>query len=156
MNDKDFYKNFFKNYGILSAIIVTVFVVLFYSVHLSRKSWNENLKKSVESVLNENSPGEWKVGDYIPLKNNLSTNAAAYKIKNNRNSESAFAVIVRTATFYGPLPAVYICNSKNNVSFVGFSSIHGSVQHQLMLNSSDKRIKYWQQKIPLLISQGAK
>ena len=72
-DNKDFYKTFFKNYGILSAIIVTVFVFLFYSVKLSRKSWNENLKKSVETVLEEKLPDEWLVGNPIRIKNSLSS-----------------------------------------------------------------------------------
>lgn len=152
MTDKDFYKTFFKNYGILSAIIVTVFVVLFYSVKLSRNSWNENLKKSVETVLEEKLPGEWFVGNSIQLKNNLSSNAAAYQIRNKKDFTDSTAVIIRTQTFYGPLPAVYICDSQNQVEFVGYASVHGIIGRQLTFAGVDKRIQYWQQKIPNIIS----
>ena len=165
MTDKDFYKTFFKNYGILCGIIVTVFVVMFYSVKLSRKSWNENLKKSVETVLEEKLPEEWFVGNAIHLKNNLSSNAAAYQIRNKKDFTDAIAVIIRTQTFYGPIPAVYIYQNQNGevqnnsqnsfqneVVFVGYSSVHGIVERQLMFACTDKRIQYWQQKIPAIIA----
>lgn len=156
MNDKNFYKNFFKNYGILSAIIISVFVLLFYSVKLSRKSWNENLRKSVELVLEEKNPGEWTVGAFKKIDNNLSLNAAAYCVTNVKTTETCYAVIVRVATFYGPIPAVFICDSENNVSFIGYSSVHGVIERQLMITSLDHRVRHWQEKIPYILSVGGK
>lgn len=169
-DNKDFYKTFFKNYGILSAIIVTVFVFLFYSVKLSRKSWNENLKKSVETVLEEKLPDEWLVGNPIRIKNSLSSSAVAYKIRNKKDMSEAVAVIIRIQSFYGPMPAVYICKTIEDfnyeekadakaeemvkVEFVGYSSVHGLVERQLTFNGSDKRIQYWQKKIAYMLWKG--
>ena len=156
MNDKNFYKTFFKNYGILSAIIVSVFVLLFLTVKLSRKSWSENLRSSVESVLNDNMAGEWTVRNFIPLKSTISTNAAVYEIKNNKNSTSARAVIIRVPTFYGPMPVVYICDSEMNVTFAGCATVHGIIKRQFTQVGASRRIKYWQERVPYILAEGDK
>lgn len=145
------YKVFFKNYGIFLAVITVIFGILIYSIILSKKSWNNNLRIAVEKVLDEQDPNQWTIGNNRPIKNPLSLTSACYEVRNRRTGEIFNAVIIRVETFYGPLPAVYICDSENNVTFIGYSSLHGRIEKIIKSNSGDKRIEYWQKKIPYVI-----
>lgn len=141
-------KKFFRNYAFFLLILLVIFGILSYSVVLSRKSWSKNLGLSVQKVLDEYQPATWNVEAVITLKSPVSINSSAYQIRNKATGSMAKAVIVRITTFYGPLPAVYIYREGEEVEFVGYSSLHGRIQTQLMNTNSDKRREYWQSKIP--------
>lgn len=145
------YKIFFKNYGVFLGVVIVVMGILVYSIFASRKSWNNNLKTSVERVLDDYDPNQWNVENIKPIKNPISMNAACYEARNRRNGELYSAVIIRVETLYGPLPAVFICDKENNVTFIGFSSLHGRINNILQNNLKNKRIEYWQSKIPQII-----
>jgi len=141
-------KKFFKNYGIFLAILIVSFLTLIYMVYLSKGFWRENLKNSIETVLEEKQSGEWIINDYINIKNPMATNAAAYNIV-NKNGTKAKAVILRVITLYGPASGVYIMHDQNNIEFVGFCSIHGRILKQIEGNK-DIRVEYWAKRIPEL------
>lgn len=145
-------KQFFKNYGILLALFLFAFVILIYSVKLSRKGWSVGLRNSVEKVLNEKQD-LWLVGDNITLSNPITTNACAFEILNKETKETATAVIVRITTVYGPLSAVYISDENENVVFAGFSSLHGRIAKQFENKKIDQGIDYWKKKVPSILAK---
>ena len=153
MMDDVSYKNFFKNYGIFLGIVAVVFMILIYFSLVSKKSWNNNLKVSIERVLDDYDPNNWTVGNNKPIKNPVCLNAACYEARSRRNGELYDAVIIRSATLYGPLAVVFVCDSENNVSFIGYSSLHGRINLLLKNNFSDKQIEYWKLKIPQIIGR---
>ncbi len=144
-------KKFFINYAFFLLILSVLFGILIYATVLSKKSWNNNLSKSVQKVLDEYEPETWTVKDSIVINKPISVNCAAYQIKNNMDNSSAVAVILRVTTFYGPLPAVFIYNDDENITFAGFSSLHGRVRQEAQGTKSDKRINYWKSKIPEIL-----
>lgn len=149
-NEKIESKTFFRNYGIFITILLVIFVVLIYSIKISRNSWQNNLQTTVQNVLSEKYDDEWTVGDFVKIYNPLGTNAACYKIK-NKDGINGKAVIIRIATYYGPVSAVYTSTGEKEITFVGFSSLHGKIADTMMNNKADKKIQYWQDKIPDII-----
>lgn len=145
------YSNFFKNYGIFVAILVVIFGILIYFSIISQKSWQTNLRTSVENFLNESEENSWSLGNYYKINNPLSLSSALYDAKNKKNGENYKAVIIRVQTFYGPLPAVFIIDKDSNVTFMGYASLHGRVSNQIKEINSNKHINYWKSKIPSLI-----
>lgn len=145
-------KDFSKSFGFLLLITVLIFTILIYSIKISRNSWETKLVTSVQKVLEEKFPSEYTVGNFVELENPISSNAAVYQIKNNSSGEFAYAVIVRIATFYGPYSAVYIYENDES-SFVGLCSLHGRIAQQFTDETSDKRIKYWKNKIPEILNK---
>lgn len=145
------YSNFFKNYGIFISILIVIFGILIYFSIISQKSWKNNLKISVEKVLNENDNNSWTLGNYYKINNPLSLSTVLYDAKNKKNGENYKALLIRVQTFYGPLPAVFIIDKDSNVNFVGYASLHGRVSNQIKDNNSNKRINYWKEKIPSII-----
>jgi len=146
------YKLFFKNYGIVVAYLVIIFGILIYVTKVSQKSWQNNLKYTVQKVLNENSQNEWIVGNPVKIKNALSQSAACYDARNLRNGEMYKVVIIRIQTLYGPIPAVFIVDKNEEVTFIAYSSVHGKVQLQLESNNNNRRVNYWKSKIPEIIN----
>ena len=144
------YKDFFIRYGIFVAILVILIGLLIYPIKASKKFWTQNLKTTIEIVLDENNPNGWTVEKSIPINNTFSTNAACYEARNRKTGDLYKALIIRVQTLYGPLPAVFIMDKDQNVSFIGYSSLHGVVNEQLMNNSNSKRINYWINKIPTI------
>lgn len=145
------YKIFFKNYGIVVAYLVIIFGILIYFSKISQKSWQKNLKTTTQTVLNEYFDNEWTVGNPVRIKNALSQSSACFETYNKKNGEMYKSIIIRIQTMYGPLPAVFIVDKENNVTFAGYSSVHGRVQNQLNNNNNNKRILYWKQKIPEIL-----
>lgn len=146
------YKQYFRNYAIVAALLLAAFLILIYSVKLSRNSWVNGLRASVEKVLNENGD-VWLVGDTIEISSPMTTNAAAYNIINKQTKEVSEAVILRVTTLYGPLACVFTCDENNNVEFAGFSSLHGRIATQFRDKSFDQRIEYWQRKVPSILGK---
>lgn len=147
MLDNFSYKKFFINFGIFVGFITVTFGILFYSVFLSRKSWQKNLSTSIEKVLDENEANTWTLGNFIPINNSFTLSAACYEVQNRKSGEIRKAVIIRIYTYYGPLPAVFLVDKNNNVDFVGYASVHGRVAVQLTNKMSDKRIEYWKNRL---------
>ena len=153
MMDDISYKNFFKNYGIFIGIVTIVMAILIYFSLVSKKSWNNNLKVSIERVLDDYDPNQWTVGNYKPIKNPVCLNAACYEARSRRNGELYDAIIIRSATLYGPLAVVFVCDSDNEVTFIGYSSLHGRINLLLQKNYSEKQIEYWKNKVPQIIGR---
>lgn len=145
------YKDFFKIYGVLVIYLLLIFCILIYFTKISKKSWNINLKNTTQTVLDENNENEWILGNVIKINNPLSQSAACFEAKNKKNGEVYKAIIIRIQTLYGPIPAVFVVDVNNNVDFIGYSSVHGKVQKQLMNNVRNKRIGYWKRKIPEIL-----
>ena len=141
-------KNFFKNYAFFILILLVIFVILSYTVVLSRKAWNKNLSTAVQKVLDDNELAQWKVGNSIPVNKPVTVNCAAYEIIDSNTNLRQSAVIIRIVTFYGPVAAVYTYKEGERAQFAGYSSLHGRIKTQLLNNKSDKRREYWQDKIP--------
>ena len=150
MNNKDF----FKKYGIFVLILIISFGVLSYSIILSRKSWNNNLRTAVVKVLDEYEPDVWSIENTYQIKSPISISSAAYEARSKKNGELYKIIIIRINTFYGPIPAVFSCDAQNNVSFIGYSSLHGRINSQLRENLVDKRVEYWMKKVPEILYGG--
>lgn len=144
-------KTFFIKYAYFLGVLLVVFGILIYSVVLSRRSWINNLRTSVEKVLNESEPEMWAVGKVHNIENPFSLNCVCYETRYKKTGENYMAVLIRVSTLYGPLPAVFICNEQNEVTFVGYSSLHGRIAEQIKNHPSDKRITYWKKRIPEII-----
>ncbi|MCR4741465.1 MAG: hypothetical protein K5866_01130 [Treponema sp.] len=147
MLEKFSYKKFFIDFGILVLLISVSFLIIIYSIKLSRKSWQTNLKVSVEKVLDEYDANTWTVGNFIPINNPFSLTAACYETQNRKTGNVYKAIIIRIETYYGPLPAVFLVSEDNNVEFIGYSSLHGRILKQLINKPSDKRIDFWKEKV---------
>lgn len=147
------YKDFFKRYGIFVAILVVIFGILIYTICFSQRSWTQNLKSAVETVLEEKDPNTWTVEENIKIKNPFTMNASCFEVRNRKSGDLYKAVIIRVQTLYGPLPAVFMLDDDNKVSFVGYSSLHGVIASQLINNPNSKRVEFWLNKIPTIIEQ---
>ncbi len=144
-------KKFFTNYAFFLLILVFVFGILIYPVLASKKSWTTNLGNSVQKVLDEYEKGRFKVTAPVDIKKPITTSCAAYTVTDSKNSKSAYAIIIRITTLYGPLPALFFYDPDSNsekVIFAGYSTLHGRVRTQLSNDSPDKRREYWLNKIP--------
>ena len=141
------YKNFFINYAIFVLIASAVFGILIYIIKVSQKPWNNNLKASVEYMLEETEPDTWDLGNTIRIQNPVSTGAACFEARNKKSGENCKAIIIRLQTFYGPQAGVYIIDNSGKVDFKGYSSLHGRVSIQLTKSFSGRRVEYWKMRI---------
>lgn len=151
MNKPISYKSFFTDYGIFIAILVVLFGLLIYPIKAGQKAWQNNLKNTVETVLEESEPNTWTVGNPVKINNSFQLNAACYEARNRKTGDVHKAIIIRIQSFYGPLPAVFTVDKDSNITFVGYCGIHGRVLEQLNSNRNSSRINYWKVKIPEIL-----
>ena len=145
------YKTFFINYGIFVGFLTVLMGILIYTTKITQKCWTKNLRKSVELVFDETEPSVWLITNELKLKNAFTLNAACYEVRNKKNGQVYKAVIINTQTMYGPIPAIFTVDKNEEVNFVGYSSIHGRVQKQLLNDTSNRRLSYWMKKIPYIL-----
>ena len=145
------YKTFFINYGIFVGFLTVLMGILIYTTKITQKCWTKNLRKSVELVFDETEPSVWLITNELKLKNSFTLNAACYEVRNKKNGQVYKAVIINTQTMYGPIPAIFTVDKNEEVNFVGYSSIHGRVQKQLLNDTSNRRLSYWMKKIPYIL-----
>lgn len=150
------YKTFFRNYLIFTLIAALIFLLLVYSVKISQPRWNNNLRVTVQSVLDENEPDTWLVESAVNINNPLITSAACYDTKNKKNGEYYKSIIIRIQTLYGPVPGVFIVDKNSDVIFVGYAVFHGRIAELMHKNMNTKRIEYWKNRIPEIIKQDSK
>ena len=148
--DKEYQKKFWRIFGCFIGILVFFSAVLTGMIKLSEKKWNSGLKETVQAVLEEKNPGLWIVGDSVPLNSTFSTSANMFELRNKESAEKYRAVIIRTATLYGHMPAVFICGGKET-EFAGYAAVHGRVKNLLEENYADSSISYWLERIPHII-----
>ena len=141
------YKNFFINYSIFVLITAFVFAILIYSIKISQKSWNTNLKAAVEYKLAEAEPDTWEVGQTVQLNNPLRLGAACFELKNKKSGEVGKVFIIRVQTFYGPHAGIYTSDSNGKIQFKGYSSLHGRGAAQLTNAFNGRRVEYWSMRI---------
>jgi len=151
MNTNISYKSFFTKYGIFIGILTVLIGLLLYPIKLSQSSWQNNLKKTVENVLEENYPNTWNVENSIKIKNTFQLNAACYEVRNRKDGNTYKAVIIRVQSYYGPIPAIFLVDKNNNKSFVGYTALHGRIAKQINYNQSNSSLNYWKKKIPEII-----
>lgn len=145
------YKNFFINYIIFVLISAVVFLLLVYTVKVSQKYWDKNLKVTVQNFLDENEEDTWLVESACRINNPLITSAACYDTKNKKNGEYYKAVIIRIQTFYGPTLGIFVGDKNNNFDFKGYALLHGRIEKKLNTHSASRRVEYWKMRLPDII-----
>jgi len=141
------YKNFFINYAIFTLIVAAVFGILIYIVKVSQKSWDQNLKSTVERTLTETEPDTWELGKFIKINNPVGSGSACYDARNKRNGETYKIVIIRLQTFYGPQAGIFIIDKDGKAAFKGYSSLHGRCAFQLKKSYTGRRVEYWKYRL---------
>ncbi|MBQ5999095.1 MAG: hypothetical protein IJL70_06455 [Treponema sp.] len=144
-------KEFWREFGIFIGIILFFFMSLFGLIKLSQKSWDEGLKASVQAVLAEKTTEKWVLGNKIYLNSPIASSAALYELRKQDSVEKNYAIIIRSATFYGHIPAVYIYNKNEGVKFIGYSSVTGKIRKLLDQGKSDSSITQWSRRIPDIV-----
>ncbi len=82
-------------------------------------------------------------------------NSICYEARNRKTGEPSKVVTLRGTTFYGPFPLVFLVSPENNVTFVGYASVHGKIARQIENKTFSIRVNYWQKRV-LEIIGGAK
>ena len=145
-------KEFWRLFGLISAIITVLFFINFAFIKLSKNFWASGLKESVQTVLDQKYPDKWNVGDFKTIDNPFYSSAACYIITSRENGRKGYAVIIRTPTLYGPYPAVFIKLKDSDFEFAGYSGLSGRIQKLMEERKSDIFISYWQSRLPKILN----
>lgn len=145
-------KQFFKNYGIFIFLTIIAISILVPITFASNRAWQNGLKVTVDKVLNEEAV-TWDIGDSIEINNPMINSCAAYNVQNFKTKEKAIAVVLRNTTFFGPLVGIFIYYSNDDIQFKGYSTLHGRIAKQVYDKPQNKRVEYWQKKIPSILDK---
>ncbi len=147
-NEKNIYAVHFSKYGIFCGILFVMFGLMLLFVILSRSAWNKKLSSEVQECVTEYYDENYTVGNVISFSDSFSLNAFFCELKLNGKDSEKYAVLVRITTFYGPLPAVFIYDSKTKkTEFLCFSDLKNLATDIVIENSKKLQIEYWTDKI---------
>ena len=144
-----FSKEALQEYGIFAGCIVLLAIVLSVAAIFTKGAGQAGIKTEIARVLEEAEPGVWHIGDFVDFGAPVSSSAACFSVKGG--SGSGYACIVRMETMYGPLPAVFISDGRHTARFVGIAGLHGRVYAAIESGGAKSQIRYWAERIPLLI-----
>lgn len=150
MNIKTDAKTFFKQFAIFFGIITALVLLDFLFIKLSAKKWNETLSVSVQNVLDEKFPDEWKVSKNVKCNSPFATSSAIFEISGKNSAKKSYAIIIRTQTIFGTYPSVFICSKDEDIKFVGYTSVQGRVKNVLE-NDFNPRTLYWQKRAETVV-----
>lgn len=144
-------KEFFRSFVIFFGMIVVFFFVLFGIIKMTSTRPAEELKKSVQALLDEKYDGEWIVQESKDVSSPFKLSSSIFLIENSKTHQHSYAVLLRIATLYGPYPAVFIYNQGKKTVFVGYTSVQGRIKNLLEYDNSNNRIRYWLEKVPEIV-----
>src|SRR5574344_608074 len=107
-----------KKYFYFLGILVIVTAVLVAFTVLSRNTWQSGLKDQVTEILQQTKKDTYTVGEGIDIRTAFSTSGIVYTVKEKGVKETEYAVLLRVATLYGPLPALFLYTPGKEVQFV--------------------------------------
>ena len=146
-----FSKEALQEYGIFAGCIVLLAIVLSVAAIFTKGAGQAGIKTEIARVLEEAEPGVWHIGDFVDFAVPVSSSAACFSVKGG--SGNAYTCIVRMERIYGPLPAVFISDGKHTARFIGIAGLHGRVYDAIESSGAKSQIRYWAERIPVLIRQ---
>lgn len=116
-------KQFLRNYGIFTGILVGFTLILFGFTFLTRPVWKKGLQAQIQTVLDRTCPGEYQVGGPVTLHSSFSSSSAVYLLIPAKTSAMAaqYGVITRVPTLFGPMPGVFFTDPAGAAHFAGFA-----------------------------------
>ncbi|MBQ3835959.1 MAG: hypothetical protein IJR40_05700 [Treponema sp.] len=126
--------------GFFTGIVIMFFLILSLFSVLGRKNWERGLRAAAEDVL---PADEWQCGKLLKIESNFSVSAACFELsKKNEGSKKFRAVIVRIASYLGPLPAVFVCKD-GKAEFMGIAYFKTSLSQAFVDGKDDRQLLYW-------------
>lgn len=144
------------NFAFFISVVIILFGLLVLMIFATRNTWDKRLQKRVVQTIDRLYPGEYVAGDKVSLQGPYSTSIAAYELipVSNQSQDSVYGVIIRIASLYGPLPAVYKYSTATGSEFIGFSVFDSHVGKEAAITESLRnsvQVLRWKKRIPKLL-----
>lgn len=138
------------------AVVLVLFGILVLMTFASRDAWDKGLQRRVAQTIERLYPGEYIAGNKLVLQGPYATSAAAYELVpvSSQKTGPVYGVIVRVATLYGPLPAVYRYSATAGVEFIGFAVFDSHIGKEAAITESLRnsvQVSRWKKRIPMLL-----
>lgn len=142
--------------GFFLAVSLVLLGILVLMTLASRGSWDRLLQRRVSQTIERLYPGEYVAGNRLPLQGPYATSAAAYELVpvSSQRTGPVYGVIVRIATLYGPLPAVYRYSAATGAEFIGFAVFDPHIGKEAAITESLRnsvQVSRWRGRIPALL-----
>ena len=144
------------HFGFFLAVVLVLFSLLVLMVFVSKDTWDKRLQKRVTQTIERLYPGEYVAGNKVELQGTYATSAAAYELVpvSSQKTGPLYGVIIRVATLYGPLPAVYRYSSATGAEFIGFAVFDSHIGKEAAITESLRnsvQVSRWEKRIPILL-----
>lgn len=149
-------KDLFRHYGIFLSFLIVIFGILFGMSILNKKFYSNGIKEEIQKVLNQQENAKYIIGKELKITSGIVNSAVLFELSSSESAEKYYALMLRTPTYYGPMPAVFIYNKNSGAKFAGYASLKGKVKLLLEENPNDVRITYWISKIPEIVDSAKK
>lgn len=144
---KQIYKKLFIRAGILSGFFCVLFGLLVVFSVMASKSWRTSVRSSLASYLNADEKQSYELGDPVHISSSISYNCVLFPVSTSGTpKEYEYVAVVRIASIYGPLAAVYLCRG-NHVVFNGFLGMDEAVSRKISLSVEHSQVKFWGDKV---------
>lgn len=148
MTQKDILR-ILRDYGITSGILLVLFTLLWLCALASQPIKENSLRQEITAVLDTGTTAGITVADSLPIGSPLDASAAVFRVQGMADYD--YAAIVRVATIAGPVPAVFVHNSRTRTAeFAGYAAQNEAEAAMLDRLSRPTQITFWEKKLSLL------
>ncbi|MBO5123731.1 MAG: hypothetical protein J6C11_01255 [Spirochaetaceae bacterium] len=149
------------NLGFFLAVMLLLFSLLALMVFCAKDTWDKRLQKRVAQTIERLYPGEYVAGNKVPLQGPHATSMAAYELVpvSSQTTGPVYGVIVRVATLFGPLPAVFRYTPQVGTEFIGFAVFDSHLGKEAAITESlrnSMQVARWKKRIPRLLGSEGK
>ncbi len=145
-------KKFLTKFGVVLGIFVVLTAILTVLIYAANFSWNMGLRANAQKVLCQAENNEIVLGEQVEITSAFTTSMACFKI----NRSDQYAIIMRIPTICGPVPAVFRYQTgAEKGEFVDYGVETGRANIVLDKKVNVTGIKYWEEKIPLILNEVA-
>ncbi len=143
------------------VVVLVLFGILVLMTFASRDVWDKGLQRRVSQTIDRLYPGEYVSGNKLVLQGPYATSVAAYELVpvSNQTIGPVYGIIVRIATLYGPLPAVYRYSTTAGAEFIGFAVFDSHIGKEAAITESLRnsvQVSRWKKRIPMLLGMESK
>jgi len=140
-----------RDFGILSGILVAVFIVIFCVNIPVRTEKKVGLATDIQNVLDLNTENILKVAEPVLINSPIQTSVSVYALSGAK--DKMYACIMRITGMCGPVPVVFLYSPLQGVKYVGIAGIPAVYDSYASAGISFMQIQYWREKISKIIEE---
>lgn len=114
MTKKEIYKTII---GFMICLFTAFMLIVIYLP--AEKYKTKKLAEEITVLLNKQGKDSYRAEEAIPVESPVQSGILVFNLKDASDKAAGFVFLVRITGICGPVPALFICDTRKNIEFIG-------------------------------------